>query len=189
MKGHLRDAHVHGVSPSSALGIVPAQVTRRDYFRNLYDQTYTDLWRYCRRRSPNDADASDLVAETMSVAWRRVDDIPEPPADRPWLFGVARNQLRSGRRKADRRTSLNEKLQHQGSFTTQIKTDEAEQLDVVATALEQLDDDDRELIQLVAWDDMSHREIAALLDISENAVAIRLHRARGRLAQIVEKLQ
>lgn len=189
MKGLRRNGHEQGMSAPTAVGIVPEQVTRHDYFAKLYDSTYSDLWKYCRRRSRNDADANDHVADVMSTAWRRIDDIPDPPADRLWLFGVARNHLRSGRRREDRRSSLNTKLRHNATFTTLIKTDEAEQLDVVAVALTQLDDDERELIELVAWDELSHREIAELFDISENAVAIRLHRARARLAQIVEKLQ
>lgn len=189
MKGWVENAHVHDVTPSPVLGIVPMSMTRREHFRELYDELYDDLWRYCRRRTPNDADASDVVADVMAVAWRRFDDIPPPPGARPWLFGVARNHLRTRRRQADRRNSLARKLEQQGSLTASLRSEEAEQLDVVAAALDQLDEADRELIQLVAWDDLPHREIAALLAISENAVAIRLHRARARLAQIVEKLQ
>lgn len=164
-------------------------MTRRERFQQLYDESYDDLWRYCRRRTANEADANDVVAEVMAVAWRRLSDVPAPPGARPWLFGVARNHLRSSRRKTDRRDSLTRKLQQQGSFTTQLRSDDAERLDVVAAALDQLDEPDRELIHLVAWDGLSHREIADLLAISENAVAIRLHRARGRLAQNVEQLQ
>lgn len=177
------------MTTSPVLGIVPMSMTRRERFRELYEELYDDLWRYSRRRTTNDADANDVVAEVMAVAWRRLDDVPPPPGARPWLFGVARNHLRSGRRKADRRESLTRKLQQQGSFTTQIRSEEAERLEVVAGALEQIDEADRELIELVAWEGLTHGEIATLLSISENAVAIRLHRARGRLAQIVEQLQ
>jgi len=164
-------------------------MTRRDRFRELYDDLYDDLWRYCRRRAPSDADAFDLVADVMAVAWRRFEDIPAPPEARPWLFGVARNHLRSSRRRADRQDALTERLQTHGSFSTLIRNDEVDDLEIVAAALDQLGESDRELIQLVAWDELPHREIAALLEITENAVAIRLHRARGRLALIVEQLQ
>jgi len=177
------------MSTSASLSTVHEPMTRREHFRELYDDLYQDLWNYCRRRSLSDADAFDVVADVMAVAWRRLDDIPAPPEARPWLFGVARNYLRSGRRQADRRLALRDRLAQQGSFTTLIRSEEAERLDVVAAALDELDPDDRELIQLVAWDGLTHREIASLLDISENAAAIRLHRARGRLAQIVENSQ
>ena len=50
-------------------------------------------------------------------------------------------------------------------------------------ALGTLSEDDQELLKLVAWEELSHGEIAASLGITTNAVAIRLHRARQRYAQ------
>jgi RNA polymerase sigma-70 factor (ECF subfamily) len=50
----------------------------------------------------------------------------------------------------------------------------------VRAALAALSDDDRELLTLHAWDGLGARELAAVLHISENAVAVRLSRARAR---------
>ena len=54
-------------------------------------------------------------------------------------------------------------------------------------ALARMHPNDRELLRLVAWDDLSHAEAAAVLGISVNAVAIRLHRARQRFAEQLAK--
>ncbi|MCW2931460.1 MAG: hypothetical protein JWM19_2422 [Actinomycetia bacterium] len=48
---------------------------RRDRFRALYEQHYLAVLRYATRRVAADA-ASDVVAETFLVAWRRLDDVP-----------------------------------------------------------------------------------------------------------------
>jgi hypothetical protein len=37
-------------------------------------------------------EAADVVADTMLVAWRRIDDVPPEPGTRLWLFGVARQR-------------------------------------------------------------------------------------------------
>ena len=50
---------------------------------------------YARRRGSLDADA--LAAEVMTIAWRRLADVPEDP--RPWLYATARNLLLAERRK------------------------------------------------------------------------------------------
>ena len=52
---------------------------------------------------------------------------------------------------------------------------------------ERLSAADRELLRLVAWEELSHAEIAATLGVSVNAVAIRLHRARARFEQALVK--
>ena len=71
-------------------------------FRGVYEATYRDLLAYARRRCDSHADADDLVAEVFTIAWRRLEVVPEGDATRLWLFGVARNvlnnQRRSGRR-------------------------------------------------------------------------------------------
>jgi RNA polymerase sigma-70 factor (ECF subfamily) len=50
-------------------------------------------------------------------------------------------------------------------------------------ALADLPADDRELIRLWAWEQLEPREIAVVLDTTANAVSIRLHRTRARLAE------
>jgi RNA polymerase sigma-70 factor (ECF subfamily) len=57
----------------------------------------------------------------------------------------------------------------------------------VLDALHRLGDGDREVLLLAAWEGLSNAEIGAVLDCSENAAALRLHRARKRLAQICAK--
>ena len=45
--------------------------------------------------------------------------------------------------------------------------------------------DDRELLRLTAWEQLTRDEIATVLGCSANAVAIRLHRARRRLERLL----
>ncbi|RPH35500.1 MAG: sigma-70 family RNA polymerase sigma factor, partial [Chloroflexi bacterium] len=54
-------------------------------------------------------------------------------------------------------------------------------------ALSRLSASDQELLRLVAWEELSHAEIAEVMGISVNAVAIRLHRARARFERALLK--
>ena len=71
-------------------------------FRKLFDEAYPALRRYAHHRGLSGADADDLVADVLGVAWRRLDDVPADDAI-PWLLAVARNhwrnRLRAGRRR------------------------------------------------------------------------------------------
>src|SRR5437763_8801603 len=57
---------------------------------------------YARRRGSKDPDA--IAAEVMTIAWRRLDDVPTDDA-RPWLYATARNLLLAEARRAARSRS------------------------------------------------------------------------------------
>lgn len=156
----------------------PAQ-WRTQRFRLLYEGTYADLVAYCRRRvAPSAVD--DVVADAFLVAWQRLDDVTGDP--RPWLFGVAHNLIRNRRRKDARGAALHDVL------VTEIMTRQGvddplavDEVQALVEALHAMKESDAELLRLAAWEALSHADIAVVLGCSENAVAIRLHRARGRL--------
>lgn len=131
--------------------------------------------------------ADEVVADTFLVAWRRRDEIPEG-FERAWLFGVARNTILTANRSARRRTALNGKLY--GAARPGRWTDDhfetSDRADALLPALRSLREEDREILMLVAWDGLSHAEIGEALCISPNAVAIRVHRARKRLADRID---
>jgi RNA polymerase sigma-70 factor (ECF subfamily) len=46
---------------------------------------------------------------------------------------------------------------------------------------------EREVIELVAWEELSPAEVATVLEIARATVYVRLHRARLRLARMLEE--
>jgi len=57
----------------------------------------------------------------------------------------------------------------------------------VLSALVQLRSTDQEILRLAVWEELSHRQIGLVVGCSEATVAVRLHRARGRLAKEIAK--
>ncbi len=155
-------------------------------FDEIY-QAYSGLiLAYAARRTRDVHDAADVVAETFTVAWRRLDEVPEGEGARPWLYGVARRVCSNQRRGLERRRRLHDRLQ--AELSEAVAADDEPDLALVAEALAQLSDGDRELLTLVAWDGLSRDDIAAMLGCSAPAVRVRLHRARKRLARRLEAL-
>lgn len=161
---------------------------RRARFEEIYEAYSGLILAYAARRTSDVNDAADVVAETFTVAWRRLNDVPEGEAARPWLYGVARRVLANQRRGLERRIRLYERLQAELTEAAgdSSSVDDEGDLVLVAEALAQLPDRDRELLTLVAWDGLSREDIAAMLECSPATVRVRLHRARKRLAQRLE---
>jgi RNA polymerase sigma-70 factor (ECF subfamily) len=66
---------------------------RDQRFEELYRATAKDLLAFIARRTPDPEEATDLLAEAYTIAWRRLDEIPPATQATLWLFGVARNLL------------------------------------------------------------------------------------------------
>lgn len=149
----------------------------RQRYEALFAEVYEPLQRYVRRRCGS-ADADDVVAEVLTVVWRRLDQVP---GDAPvaWTFGVARRVLANQRRSTGRRLRLIDRVRRMQETIPAHQVDDTD----LAEALDRLTSDDREILHLWAWEQLAPREIAVVLDITANAASLRLHRARGRLAE------
>lgn len=158
-----------------------------DAFQTLYRGHAAALFAYLLRRCPSPVDAQDALAETFLVAWRRPDQVPGGDAARLWLYGVARRVVANQRRGDRRRQQLAVRLEAQRPETVVPGPDPGGEVRDVMAALTGLSEGDREILRLAAWEGLSHPEIAAILGCSENASAIRLHRARARLRRAYAK--
>ena len=155
---------------------------RAERFRGLFEAHYGALIAYARRRAVA-AEVDDVVGETFSIAWRRLEAIPAH-AQLPWLYGVARRVLANQRRGAERRHRLRARLCAEPAH----QPDRSSPDDSVRDALAMLRPDDQEILRLAAWEELSTNEIALVLDCTPNAAALRLSRARRRLrAELTER--
>lgn len=164
--------------------MVTPKAPREDYerFETLFEANYKSIYAYVYRRAPHSSlDVPDVVSEIFATAWRRIDDVPQSPEDRLWLFGVARNCLLGHHRQWSRRLRL---LGHLGVQPNQVELVDAA-LDPlhlrVRAELQELRPLDREVLLLVYWEGLSHAEAASVLDCSVNAVALRVKKAKVRL--------
>jgi RNA polymerase sigma-70 factor, ECF subfamily len=148
----------------------------------LWHDWHRHVLAYALRRA-DPATAEDVVAETFVIAWRRMDDLPDPPL--PWLLGVARRVLANLRRGERRRGALLDRLRHEPAAIAD--TAPGDQGRVLA-ALASLPERDREALLLHAWEGLDHAGAGTVMGCSPAAFAVRLHRARQRFARALADL-
>ncbi|MDP9494019.1 MAG: sigma-70 family RNA polymerase sigma factor [Actinomycetota bacterium] len=151
-------------------------------FDPLFQAHYDAIYRYCVRRLGR-SDAEDAAADVFAVAWRRIDELPPDDKSRAWLFGVAHKVVGNQYRSRSRRSRLSTRLDATATDGGRTESDPgpSDEVELLHEALNELSSNDRELLRLSAWDDLTRSEIAYVLGIRENAVDQRLHRARSRL--------
>ena len=161
--------------------------TRGQRFEDLFRENYPLVRAYALRRAAPEA-AQDIVADTFLVAWRRFDDVPDDAL--PWLYGVARRVLANQRRSADRSTALERRLTEAGAEGGPPEMGEnLADAELMRLAMDRLSDRGREALMLVAWHGLSGARAARAAGCSRPAVAVRLHRARARLAEELAALE
>jgi RNA polymerase sigma-70 factor (ECF subfamily) len=163
----------------------------RELAQVRYGRLYRDQGRailaYALRRVEDREDAADVVAETFLVAWRRLDEVPIGDGGRLWLYAVARRVIANLHRAERRRTRLGQRLAESVRIELASQAAPAGEGAEVLRAMGGLGDDDRELLLLVSWEELSPREAAKVLGISSLAARSRLHRARRRLRALLEQ--
>lgn len=159
-------------------------VERRVRFELLFRRHEPAVRAYALRRvGPSVAD--DVVAEVFLVCWRRFEEVPADAL--PWLLGIARNVLGTLRRGEHRRTALRGRL-------AEVEACAANELagigdGVLAAAMAQLSEADRELLLLIAWEGLSPRQLAVSLGLRPSAARVRLMRARRRLRVALARVE
>jgi len=156
---------------------------REEEFRRLFADYNRHVLAYALRRTDERADAEDVVAGTFAVAWRRFADAPGEELRLAWLYAIAARVLANQRRSARRLSALRMRLREAPASPS----DDRSELPEVVAALKQLRLEEQEILRLAAWEGLSNSELAIALNCSENAVSIRLHRARKHLAERLEK--
>jgi RNA polymerase sigma factor (sigma-70 family) len=142
----------------------------------LIDRVYA----YVAYRVHSRADSEDITSEVFERALRyRSSYDPSRGEPLAWLIGIARRCIDDWRRQQGPQADVDEWIHTDDHAQSAI-----ERLSI-AEALGALDPRERELIALRYGADLSSRQIAKVLEMQTNAVDVALHRARGRLKELL----
>ena len=174
---------------TSDSAVIAASIDEPSRFAPIFDRHFDAIHGYLQRRVGQDL-ADELAAQTFLVAFDRrpAYDLAHPDA-RPWLFGIATNLLRRRRRQEVRRfrafakTGLDPLLDPFEGLESRL--DASRSGPVLAEALGRMTTEERDVLLLYAWADLSYTEIARTLGIPVGTVRSRLARARRHVRELL----
>ena len=157
-------------------------------FRTQLTSEMPHLRRFARALVGDAALADDLVQDCVERALIKSHLYDPSRPLRAWLYAVLRNLYISGLRREGRSTvvkTVDDLTDGEGSVAP--AQEERLSVSVIASALDRLPAQHREVIVLVGLEEMSYRDVADILGVPMGTVMSRLSRAREQLRQILEE--
>jgi RNA polymerase sigma-70 factor (ECF subfamily) len=159
-------------------------------FAEIFDRHAPHIHRYLARRLSAQI-ADDLVGDVFLAAFRsrKRYDTARPDA-RAWLYGIATHVVAQHRRDEARRFRLTQAVVPDGDIPSHADrvaaavSARAVRPELVK-ALAGLAGRDRDVLLLIAWEQLSYEEVAAALGIPVGTVRSRLNRARAQIRAVL----
>lgn len=159
------------------------QSLAEERFRSVFALHYDALARYCLRRI-GASEVNDVVADVFAIAWRKVDSMPDGQAALPWLYAVAKNEIRNRHRAKARFRRLTRKVGARSVAhdpgPEPVVVSRAEYADLME-ALRTLRPDDQEVLLLRTQEELDYEEIGLVIGTTSEAARKRVARALQRL--------
>ncbi len=177
-----------GLARRLAAGDLDAFERFVEYFRA---KIFHYSWLMCGHRE----DAEDVAQETLLKVFESIEHLRAPEKVRSWVFRIAKNACLTKRRRSifapPRELSLDEFLPTQNREGDPLRIEiadwsvlpdgqalQSEMRNLLEKAIQQLPDMYRSVILLRDVEELSTEETAQILDVSDDVVKTRLHRAR-----------
>lgn len=164
--------------------------TDEEAFEELYEYFFPRVYNFIYARLKNSADADDVTSITfvkMNENLERYD--PSIAAFSTWLFRIATNSIIDHTRRHEK----SEEIEWEEFFDpaapkyqepeAQVLTKEGNKR--LLAAIDKLNEREKRIVELRYWSEQDTRTIAEILSMTESNVRVTLHRALGKLKNIL----
>ena len=157
-------------------------------FRNDILPLKNELYRLALRITLNPAEAEDVVQETMIKIWNRRDQWDEIESIEAFCLTICRNLALDKMRKTEGQNQSLDEVVHDApdrsySSNPEEQAMQQDRIELIHRLIGQLPEKQRSAMQLRDFEGKSYKEIAAIMDISEEQVKINIFRARQAIRQ------
>jgi RNA polymerase sigma-70 factor, ECF subfamily len=170
--------------------VIAASLETPGAFGIIFDRHGSTLLRFLARRV-EPAEAEDLLGEVFRIAFERRSAFEcDRDSARPWLYGIAANLVAKHHRGEARRLRAMARIcahrepDEDPAERAVAAADAGARWRRVADAIGTLPEAERQVLLLLAWEELSYEEIALTLGVPVGTVRSRLSRGRARLAAL-----
>jgi len=158
-----------------------------ELYRVLVERYRRDFGRIAEALVGDPDAAADALQEAFIRAFRSLDSCRDPDRFRPWFYRIVANQCHDQRR---RRPAVPiEDVEVAAKETADAAVQDDELAGRLEQALERLTPEQREAFVMKEVEGRSYAEMAGLLDMSADALKMRVHRARETLKELLGDLR
>jgi RNA polymerase sigma-70 factor, ECF subfamily len=169
---------------------VPHDLTeeRNERFLGLLQPVYGDCQRWAYNLAQNVTDAEDVLAQSVLTGLKYIHQLKNDGAFKVWMFKIIANNyrlmLRSAKRVPD---PVDPDTLYTLTSNEELYAERAETIRVLRQMLDRLAPEQRQALVLFEIHGLSIREVAQIMGKHEPAVRVTLHRAKQRLAKLLEE--
>lgn len=158
-------------------------------FGALFQRHDREIYNHAFRRTADWSTAEEVTSLVFLEAWRRRKSITlVHQSSLPWLIGIANNVLLNQWRSKKRHRRALERFERLRAPSTTGESvedlDDRHRLEQVLRLVKRLPAEQREVLELVAWDGLDYESAALAAGVPVGTVRSRLSRARKRLSEL-----
>ena len=160
-------------------------------FEELYRLYFKKLYRFTARVLRDTGHAEDVINETMYVVWNKAASFDGSCKLSTWIFGIAFNTARKFSvlplaneiTEEEREDTEMERDEHASSCALEL----IENRELLEFGLKALSEKQRAVVELTYYHDFSYKEIADIMQCTENTVKTRMFYARKKLYDTIKQ--
>lgn len=158
-------------------------------YRVLVERYRMEFGRYASAMLDGDKDeAADALQEAFIRAYDSLASCRDPDRFKSWLFRIVSNQCHNVRKRRRGHLSLERAVEKGHEPADRAEVERSEIGELLELAMKNLTDEQREAFVLKHVDGRSYAEIAEMLGVGEDALKMRVYRARDELKKRLEEL-
>ncbi len=167
-------------------------ITKEERFKKIVEENKGRIDRICRYYAPSEEDSKDMCQEVLVNIWKSLDSYRGEAAISTWIYRIAVNTSLSQSGKAFKQFKLrvDADMQNLGALLDEDETERREllemQFEALQTEINQLSVIDKALISLML-EDLSGKEIANIIGITEPNVRVKIHRIKETLREALDR--
>ena len=151
----------------------------------LYERYHRQLFRFLYNMTRQKELSEDLVQNVFIRMLKYNDGFQGYGEFKTWMYTIARNMVydhfKKGKNIPIHADVKNYETRIAGGQLTDAQIEKEQELKLLETALEKLSTENRELLILCRFQELKYHEIAKILNTTEGAIKVRIHRALGQL--------
>lgn len=168
------------------------RIARRDRaaFEELYKEYGPRVFRFAVRMIRDETKAEEVTNDVMVEVWKSAGKFKGRSQPSTWIFSIARHRaLNAVRRKQIPTTALDDAVEIQDeSEDPMAATDQSTTSDLLRTALDQLSNEHREVVELTFFHGLNYKEISQIVECPEGTVKTRMFHAKKQLGPLLTAL-